>query len=217
LYSLAIIPLDWIFSLNINKNVFLVFFFFFFFFRCFVVKFFIYLKQINVIMISGRRHRQDLTCSSLSSTCTSTSNPRWSDLSCASTISPAALSPPRTIIKSAHRFILPFVPSAWSPTSQTSPQATLRDFCLPRQEPRAPDDVLNRTSLSSCSPSLAKFSRTSIGQHVSISTSTTTLPSTINTNVVLQPNMSYLTVNGFKTHNYHRHHHHHHHHCRHTR
>lgn len=166
-------------------------------------------------MITSRRQHKDLTCSSFSSTCTSTSNPRWSDLSCSSTVNTGALSPPRTIIKSARRFIIPFVPPAWSPTSQTSPQATVRDFCVPRQEPRPPGDVLNRTSLSSCSPSLAKFSRTSIGQHVSISTSTTTLPSAINTNVVLQPNMSYLTVNGLKTHHYHRHHHHHQ--CRHTR
>jgi hypothetical protein len=180
-------------------------------FRC---KFDIYSK--NMI---GTRRRQDITSSSMCSTCTSvSSNTRWSDIS-GSVFSPALLSPPRPIIKSAHRFIIPLIPPAWSPISHLSPQATLRDFCLPRQEPRPPADVLNRSSLSSCSPSLAKFSRTinsTIVQNVSIATSTTTLPSAINTGTFRHPTMSYLTVNGLKTH--HRPPpHHHHHHCRHTR
>jgi hypothetical protein len=160
-------------------------------------------------MMIGTRRRQDLTSSSLSSTCTTTSShPRWSDVSYGSAFSPTLLSPQRPIIRSTRRLLVPLVPSAWSPISQISPQATLRDFCLPRHEPRPPDDILNRSSLSSCSPSLAKFSRTSLGQHVSISTSTTTLPLAINSNVYLHPPMSYLTVNGLKTR---------HHHYRHTR
>lgn len=164
-------------------------------------------------MISTRR-RQELTNSSICSTCTtSSSNARWSDVSSSSPFSPTLLSPQRPILKSARRFIIPLVPPAWSPISRISPQATLRDFCLPRQEPRPPADVLNRSSLSSCSPSLAKFSRSSFGQHISTSTSTTTLPSAANTGILLHPSMAYLTVNGLKTHhNYHRHYR-----CHHTR
>lgn len=164
----------------------------------------------------GTRRRQDLASSSICSTCTSvSSNGRWSDLSTGSPFSPTLLSAQRPILKSARRFIIPLVPPAWSPISQISPQAALRDFCIPRQEPRPPVDILNRSSLNSCSPSLAKFSRTIVPeQNVSISTSTTTLPSAINTGAAfLHPTMDYLTVNGLKT----RHHHHHHHHCRQTR
>ena len=161
----------------------------------------------------GTRHRQDLASASICSTCTaaSSNNARWSDLSCGSTFSPTLLSPSRPVFRSSRRFIIPLVPPAWSPTSQGCPQAALRDFCIPRQEPRPPADVLNRSSLSSCSPSLAKFSRTSVGQHVSISTSVTTLASN-NPGTQLHPTMSYLTVNGLKTQ-----HHRHHTHCRHTR
>jgi len=160
----------------------------------------------------GTRRRHDLASSSICSTCTTvSSNARWSDISTGSPFSPTLLSPQRPIIKSARRFIIPLVPPAWSPISHISHQAALRDFCLPRQEPRPPADVLNRSSLSSCSPSLAKFSRANIGQNVSISTSTTTLPSAINTNIFLHPTMAYLTVSGLKTQ------HHRHHHCRHTR
>ncbi len=152
------------------------------------------------------RVRQDITSSSVCSSATTvSSNARWSDISYGSTFSPTSLSPQRPIIKSTRRFIIPLVPPAWSPISQVYPQAALRDFCIPRQEPRPPADILNRSSLSSCSPSLAKFSRTSGGQHVSISTSTTTLPSAINPSIYLHPTMSYLTVNGLKTH-HHRHH-----------
>ncbi|UJR21436.1 hypothetical protein I4U23_024522 [Adineta vaga] len=152
----------------------------------------------------GARRRQDLTNSSICSTCTSSSNPRWSDISTRSSFNPTIVSPPRHILKSVRRFIIPLVPPAWTPTSQILPKsAALRDYCLPRSEPRPPNDVLNRSPLSSCSPSLAKFSRTSIGQHVSISTSTTTLPSTINTNNSLHPAMAYLTVNGLKIHHHH--------------
>ncbi len=160
----------------------------------------------------GTRRRQDLKNSSFGSSCTTvSSNARWSDLSSGSTFSPTLLSPSRPILRSTRRFIIPLVPPAWSPTSQVYPQAALRDFCIPRQEPRPPVDILNCSSLSSCSPSLAKFSRTSIGQHVSTSTSTTTLPSAINPGIYLRPTMTYLTVSGLKTQ------HHRHHHCRHTR
>jgi hypothetical protein len=164
----------------------------------------------------GTRRRQDLPSLSICSTCTATtnsSNARWSDLSSGSAFSPTLLSPQRPIIKSVHRFIIPLVPPAWSPVPQISSQTALRDFCLPRHEPRPPADVLNRSSLSSCSPSLAKFSRTSIGQNVSISTSTTTLPSAIHTNIFLHPTIPYLTVNRLKTHHYRQHYHH----CRHAR
>ncbi len=160
----------------------------------------------------GTRRRQDHTSSSFCSSCTTvSSNTRWSDVSCGSPFSPTLLSPSRPILRSTRRFIIPLVPPAWSPTSQVFHQVALRDFCIPRQEPRTPTDVLNRSSLSTCSPSLAKFSRTSVGQHVSISTSTTTLPSAINPGVSLHPTMSYLTVSGLKTQ------HHRHHHCRHAR
>ena len=161
------------------------------------------------IMI-GTRRRQDLTSGSFCSSCaTVTVNTRWSEISSTSPFSPPLLSPSRPIIKSAHRFIVPLVPPAWSPITQISPKTALRDFCTPRPEPRPPADVLNRSSLRACSPSLAKFSRTSTGQHVSISTSTTTLPSTVH----LHPPMAYLTVNGLKT----QHHRPHQYHCRHRR
>lgn len=165
-------------------------------------------------MISTRR-RHDLNSGSFCSSCTTGSvSARWSEISSASTFSPPIISPSRPILKSARRFIIPLVPPAWSPTAQVPPKAALRDFCTPRPEPRPPADVLNRSSLRACSPSLAKFSRTSIGQHVSISTSTTTLlPSAIHPNVHLQPTMSYLTVNGLKT----QHHRPHYYHCRHRR
>jgi hypothetical protein len=153
----------------------------------------------------GTRRRQDLASSSICSTCTTgSSNQRWSDISSGSPYSPLFLSPQRPTIRSVRRFIIPLVPPAWSPISPSSHQAALRDFCIPRHEPRPPADVLNRSSLSSCSPSLAKFSRTSVGQHVSISTSTTTLPSAINANAFLHPTMAYRAVSGLKTH--HRHH-----------
>lgn len=157
----------------------------------------------------GNRHQR--SGSSFSSTCTTTSNARWSDLSSSSIIP----SNPRPTLRSNHRFIFPVVPPAWLPVCPTSAPraAALRDLCLPRQEPRPPADVLNRSSLGSCSPSLAKFSRTIPSQHVSTSTSTTTLPSsTIQPGAFLHPTMTYLTVNGA-----HSHHHHHHRHCRHTR
>ena len=158
----------------------------------------------------GNRHQR--SGSSFSSTCTTaSSNARWSDLS--SSVPPTNQ---RTTIRSTRRFILPLVPAAWLPVCQPAPRAAaLRDLCLPRQEPRPPADVLNRSSLGSCSPSLAKFSRTVTSQHVSTSTSTTTLPSTtIQPGTFLHPTMTYLTVNGIRSHN---HHHHHHRHCRHTR
>jgi len=163
----------------------------------------------------GASRRQDLKSSNICSPSTTvSSSARFSDLSSRSSFSPTLASPPRPILKSARRCIIPFVPSAWSPVAQVSPRAAaLRDFCISRQEPRPPTDVLNRSTLSSCSPSLAKFSRTSIGQHVPISTSPTTLPSTINTGSSLQPPMAYLTVTGLKLHHPHRHHQH----CRHTR
>lgn len=158
----------------------------------------------------GARRRYDLTSSSLCSTCTTSSNQRWSDVSTRSSLSPTIISPQRPILKSSRRFIIPLVPPAWSPVSQVLPQsAAFRDFCLPRQEPRPPNNILNRSPLESCSPSLAKFSRASLGQHVSISTSTTTLPSTIIANNSLHPPMSYLKVNGLRIH--------HHQHRRHTR
>ncbi len=161
----------------------------------------------------GARRRQDPTGSSFSSTCTTaSSNARWSEVSCASPLNPTLLSPHRSAPSSARRFILPIAPAAWLPVSPTSPRAALRDLCLPRQEPRPPADVLNRSYLGSCSPSLAKFSRTAVSQHVSASTSTTTLPSSIiSPGNFLHPTMTYLTVNG------HRSHHQHHHNCRHTR
>jgi hypothetical protein len=159
----------------------------------------------------GARRRQNLTSSSICSTCTTgSSSARWSDVSSISPFSPTFLSPQRPVLKSVRRFIIPLVPPAWSPSSQVSPQAALRDFCVPRQEPRPPADVLKRSPLCSCSPSLAKFSRTSLGQHVSISTSTTTLPSAVTTApggaAFLHPTMNYLTVSGLKTH-HHRHQH----------
>ena len=160
------------------------------------------------IMIAVRRRgRQDLASASICSTCTTTSNTRCSDTSTTSPYNPALLSPPRPILRSARRFILPLVPPAWSPFSHLSSHAALRDFCLPRQEPRPAANVLKRLPLCSCSPSLAKFSRTSLGQHVSISTSTTTLPSAINTTTFLHPTMDRLPVTGLKLRRYHHHHH----------
>lgn len=161
----------------------------------------------------GTRRRQEAGSSSFSSTCTtvSSNNVRWSDIS---STSPTASSPQRPTLRSPRRFILPLAPAAWLPVCQTSPRAPLHDLCSPRQEPRPPADVLNRSSLGSCSPSLAKFSRTIASQHISASTSTTTLPSSsIHPSAFLHPTMSYLTVNGLRSH----HHHHHHHQCRHTR
>ncbi|UJR27980.1 hypothetical protein I4U23_009238 [Adineta vaga] len=158
----------------------------------------------------GARRRHDPTRASFSSTCTSvSSNTRWSDVSSPLSHNPGLLSPHRLVSKSNRRFILPIVPAAWLPVPPTSPRSAVRDLCLPKQEPRPPADVLNRSYLGSCSPSLAKFSRTTVSQHVSTSTSTTTLPSsTIHPSAFLHPTMTYLTVNGLRTH---------HHHCRHTR
>ena len=164
----------------------------------------------------GTRRRQERASSSFSSTCTtvSSNNARWSDVSSTSPTHPAVSSPQRTNLRFARRFILPLAPAAWLPVCQTSPRAPLHDLCSPRQEPRPPADVLNRSSLGSCSPSLAKFSRTTPSQHISTSTSTTTLPSSaIQPGTFLHPTMSYLTVNGLRSH----HHHHHHHNCRHAR
>ena len=162
----------------------------------------------------GARRRQEPPGSSFSSTCTSaSSNARWSEVSCASPLNPTLLLPPtQSTSRSVRRLLLPIVPSAWLPVSPTSPRAALRDLCLPRQEPRPPADILNRSYLGSCSPSLAKFSRTTVSQHISTSTSTTTLPSsTVYPGTFLHPTMTYLTVNGLRSH------HHHHHNCRHTR
>jgi hypothetical protein len=154
----------------------------------------------------GARRRQDPPSSSFSSTCTSaSSNARWSDISSTSPINPILLSPQRPTLRSTRHVMFPLVPAAWLPVSQTSPRAALRDLCLPRQEPRPPADILNRSYLGSCSPSLAKFSRTAASQHVSTSTSTTTLPSSIHPGTFLHPTMTYLTVNGLKSHHHHRH------------
>ncbi|CAF0826414.1 unnamed protein product [Adineta ricciae] len=160
----------------------------------------------------GARRRHDPARSSFSSTCTTaSSNARWSDVSATISHNPALLSPHRSVQKSNRRFMFPIVPASCLPDSPTSPRAAVRDLCLPRQEPRPPSDILNRSHLGSCSPSLAKFSRTITSQHVSTSTSTTTLPSsTIHSGTFLHPTMTYLTVNGLRTN-------HHHHNCRHTR
>ncbi len=163
-------------------------------------------------MIGARRLR-DPNGSSFSSSCTSAStNTRWSDASPTLLHNPGLLSTQRPALRSNRRFMLPLVPAAWLPVSPTlSPRAALRDLCSPRQEPRPPADVLNRSYLGSCSPSLAKFSRTTTSQHVSASTSTTTLPSsTIQAGTFLHPTMTYLTVNGLKSY-------HHQHSSRHTR
>ncbi|CAF0822940.1 unnamed protein product [Rotaria sp. Silwood1] len=164
-------------------------------------------------MIRARaRPRQDPKSSSFSSTCTSaSSNPQWSDASSSSPINHNLLSPQRPTLRFTRRFILPIVPAARLPISPTSPRAALRDLCSPRQEPRPPADVLNRSYLDSCSPSLAKFSRTMISQHASASSNTTVLPpSTICARNFLHPTIPYLTVNarGLNPH---------HHHYRHTR
>lgn len=152
------------------------------------------------------RHRQELTNLSLSSTCTSNiSNFRWSDISSTSSFSPTSITFPRPIIKSARRCILPALPPAWLPTAPVSPQTPLRHYCLPLPEPRPPPDILNRSSLSSCSPSLVKFSRTSLKHTITTSPSTTIMPSTPNPGINLHPMTNYLTVNGIKT-NYHHHH-----------
>ncbi len=161
----------------------------------------------------GARRRRDLT-GSISSPCTAASNnTRWNDASSSPPVNPALLPSQRPTLKSARRFMIPIVPSAWVPVSPTSsPRAALRDLCLPRQEPRPPADILNRSYLGSCSPSLAKFSRTTACQHVSTSTSTTTLPSsTIQTGNFLHPTMTYLTVNGLRSNNHYQYN------CRHTR
>ncbi|CAF3271539.1 unnamed protein product [Rotaria socialis] len=166
-------------------------------------------------MVTRRRH--DLISPSFCSSCTSaTSNLRWSELSSGSLFSPPSISFQRPILKSARRYILPTVPPAWSPISPISHQAHLRDFCLPLPEPSPPVDVLKRSSLSSCSPSLVKFSRASIKQHASVSTSTTALPETVNPANSLHPTTTFLTVNGIKA-NYHQHQHHYHHHQHHYR
>lgn len=154
----------------------------------------------------GTRHRKDLTSLSICSSCTTTSNSlRWGDVSTTPSFSSTSASFQRPILKSSRRVIIPCVPPAWSPVSPVSSPATAREFCLPRQEPRPPPDVLNRSSLHSCSPSLAKFSRGSVKERVSISTSTTTLPATINTGAYLHPATAFLTVNGHRPH--HQHHH----------
>ena len=119
----------------------------------------------------GARRRQEPAHSSLSSSCTATSHTRWSDSSARSTLN--------ATLRFARRFLFPIVPPAWSPITPPTSPSTLREFCLPRQEPRPAKNILKRLPLGSCSPSLAKFSRTSVGQHVSISTSTTTLPAEV--------------------------------------
>ena len=156
----------------------------------------------------GARRRRDPNRASFSSTCTSaSSNARWSDVSF-SPPSDRGLSPSqRPTDQSSRRLMLPIVPDAWAPVSPTlSPRSAVRELCLPRQEPRPPADILNRSYLGSCSPSLAKFSRTTMCQHVSTSTSTTTLPSAnFQTGAFLHPTMTHLTVNGLKPHHHSRH------------
>jgi hypothetical protein len=149
----------------------------------------------------GARRRYEQPASSISSTCTSASGgARWSDLSPTLPINPALLSPQRSLPRTTRRFIFPVVPAAWLPVSPASPRTALRELCSPRQEPRPPANVLNRSHLGSCSPSLAKFSRTTTDQHVSTSTSTTTLPSSsVHPSAFLHPTMTYLTVNGLRT------------------
>lgn len=153
----------------------------------------------------GARHRQDKNNSSFSSTCTSvSSNPPWSDASSPSPINHTVLSPQRSTSRSSRHLIFPIVPAARLPISPISYRGTLRDLCSPRQEPRPPADVLNRSYLSSCSPSLARFSRTTNNQYASASTSTTTLPSsTRNTGNFLHPTMAYLTISARRMHNHH--------------
>ncbi|CAF1356274.1 unnamed protein product [Rotaria magnacalcarata] len=156
-------------------------------------------------MVTRRRH--DLTSPSFCSSCTSaTSNLRRSELSSGSLFSSPLISFQRPILKSARRYILPTVPPAWSPISPISPQVRLRDFCLPLPESPPPVDILNRSSLSSCSPSLVKFSRASIKQRASVSTSTTALPGTLNPANSLHPTTTFLTVNGIKANNHHHQH-----------
>ena len=166
----------------------------------------------------GAPRRTDRSSASFSSTCTSTSgsNVHWNDLPTGTPNTPIVPTSQRGTFLSRRRFILPIVPAAWLAGGQTSPRAApLHDLCLPRQEPRPPTDVLNRSDLGSCSPSMAKFSRTSIAQQqMSTSTSTTTLPSSvINPTALLHPTMQYLTVNGNRPPHVHRHTHH----CRHAR
>ncbi|CAF0948129.1 unnamed protein product [Rotaria sordida] len=152
-------------------------------------------------MITHRR--QDLTNISFGSTCTTptTTNLRWSDVSSNSSFCLTPLSFQRPMLKCSHRCIISSIPPAWSPILPISQKTTtLRDFCLPRQEPRPPIDIFNRSSLYSCSPSLVKFSRTNIKERESISTSTTTLPSTNHTDIFLHSTSNFLTVNGPNTH-----------------
>ncbi|CAF2732835.1 unnamed protein product [Rotaria sp. Silwood2] len=126
------------------------------------------------------RLRQDPQNASFSSTCTSaSSNPPWSDASSFSAINHNLLSSQRPTLRFTRHFMLPIVPAARLPISPTSPRAAIRDLCLPRQEPRPPADVLNRSCLGTCSPSLAKFSRTITSQHASVSPSTTTVSSRV--------------------------------------
>ncbi|CAF3339783.1 unnamed protein product [Rotaria socialis] len=160
----------------------------------------------------GARHLQDPRGSSFSSTCTSaSSNPSWNDASNLASLNHNLLPSQRPTLRSSRHLIIPLVSAARLPISPSSPRAALRDLCLPRQEPRPPADILNRSYLGSCSPSLAKFSRTIVSQHASASTSTTTLPlSHIHPANFLHPTMPYITVNSHGLH-------HHHHHCRYIR
>ncbi|CAF1016265.1 unnamed protein product [Didymodactylos carnosus] len=58
-----------------------------------------------------------------------------------------------------------------------SPHSTIKELCTPRDVPRPPLDVLNRSPLGNCSPSLAKYCRGSrTSTSTSTSTSTTALP-----------------------------------------
>ena len=142
-------------------------------------------------------------------------SPLQKDTTYSSTANPTVLSARRPTLSSDRRFFFHIVPAVWPPTFPTSPRAGIRDLCLPRQEPCPPANVLNRSYLGSCSPSVAKFSRTIISRHVSASTSRTTLPLvTIHTGTSLHPATAYHTVH---TRRWHHHHHYAHPNCRHAR
>ena len=101
------------------------------------------------------------------------------------TVSPTVRTRWNEVSSGFHRITLPVLPASWSPNRICPNSRASRDFCIPKQEPRPPNDILRRLSLSACSPSLAKFSRANIVVSTSISTSTTSLSSTTDNDVFL--------------------------------
>lgn len=135
-------------------------------------------------MLVARNRQDDLPNPSLYSICTST------------TQSSSCFSAPRPILKFARRVFLPFVPASFSTNKHFLSSINSKDFCLPRQEPRPSSfHLLVSSSLSSCSPSLVKFSRNLTEQFAK--------QQIANRNNFLHPNGEFRPTNGLRIRSHH--------------